>query len=123
MPSMTSRLWRGRRTARSGHLAIEELRAALEQSNAAQEGLREQAEDYRRRSQRLESEAREARLTALSILDALDDLAAVARQKNGPQWTSRDRGVEGGPRAVQCCAGRAPGAGGGLSPALPAPRI
>lgn len=63
--------------------------AALEQSKAAQETLREQADDYRRLAQRLESEGREARLAALSILDALDDLATMARQKNDPQWISR----------------------------------
>lgn len=70
-------------------LAVEEMRVTLEQSRSAHEALREQADDWRRRAQRLESDAREARLAALNILDALDDLAAVARQKSDPQWTSR----------------------------------
>jgi molecular chaperone GrpE len=77
------------RATQQTELAIEELKAALERSKAMQEDLREQADEHRRRTQRLEAEGRDARLAALSILDALDDLATVARQKNDPQWTSR----------------------------------
>jgi molecular chaperone GrpE len=77
------------RATQQTELAIEELKAALEQSKAMQEDLREQADEHRRRAQRLEAEGRDARLAALSILDALDDLATVARQKNDPQWTAR----------------------------------
>ena len=70
-------------------LIAEELRGALEQAKAAQVALRDQADDYRRKAQGLEADARESRLAALAILDALDDLATIARQKHDAQWTSR----------------------------------
>jgi molecular chaperone GrpE (heat shock protein) len=77
------------RTNQQTELLVEELRSALEHTKSANEALRDQADDYRREAQRLASDGREVRETALTVLDALDDLAVIARQKNDPQWTSR----------------------------------
>lgn len=70
-------------------LLAADLRTALEQLKTSNDALREQADEYRRQLQRYELDAKNTRQTALAIIDALDDLSAIARQRNDEKWVSR----------------------------------
>lgn len=77
------------RANQSSEMALEQLQHALSQATDTSTHLREENNDYRRELQRVNDEARESRLTAISILDAIDDLLAMARQRGDAQWTER----------------------------------
>lgn len=78
-----------------GRLGKQQMRANQhaemlhEQGKEAIQEAREQGDEYRRELSRMRDDARETRLAALPILDALDDLAVIARQRNDASWLGR----------------------------------
>lgn len=77
------------RANQNAELAIERLQAAVAQSEETTRALRDQCDEYRREVQRLHDDARQTRLTALTVLDMLDDLMVMSRQRGDPQWIAR----------------------------------
>jgi molecular chaperone GrpE len=69
--------------------ALQQMSAALTQADDNARALRDQCDEYRRELQDRRQDAREVRLTALTMIDLLDDLMAMARQKGDDQWTGR----------------------------------
>lgn len=81
------RLGRQQLRANQQHdLLADELRTAIEQLRSDAEAARDQAESYRRELQRQQNEARERAERVLEIMDVLDELSALVRQKGDPQW-------------------------------------
>lgn len=77
------------RANQNNEVALEQLQRALIQEEAAANHLRGVNDEFRRELQRMHDDARESRLAAISIVDALDDLLAMARHKGDAQWTER----------------------------------
>jgi molecular chaperone GrpE len=77
------------RANQNAELALERLTPVLAEAEENLRALREQCDEYRRRLQTAQRDARETRLAALAVIDMLDDLMVMARQRGDPQWVTR----------------------------------
>lgn len=79
---------------------VEAQQTLVGQLKSAIETVQTQNDEYRRELSRAREDSRATRLAALTIIDALDDLSVIARQRSDTQWSERvGRLTE---RALEC---------------------
>ena len=68
---------------------VEAQQALVAPLKSAIETAQTQHDEYRRELTRVREDSRATRLAALTIIDALDDLSVIARQRSDTQWSER----------------------------------
>jgi molecular chaperone GrpE (heat shock protein) len=90
----------GKQQMRANHsveLLAQDVHAALEEARRCGDALREKTEEYRRENGRLKEAARDSAIKSLRIIDTLDDVTVLARQRRDELWLKY---MEGLTRAV-----------------------